>query len=88
MYKGCGDCDDRINDRTNDRISEKFEGAEKEVFDYLVKNKTVKKVSLIASEINRSPITVQRVMKRLVEAGLARRVGSNKNGHWEIIEKE
>ena len=72
----------------NERISEKFKGAEKEVFDYLVKNKTVEKVSSIASEINRSPITVLRVMKRLIEAGLARRVGSNKNGNWEIIEKK
>ena len=79
---------DRKNDGINERISEKFKGAEKEVFDYLVKNKTVEKVSSIASEINRSPITVQRVMKRLIEAGLARRVGSNKNGHWEIIEKK
>lgn len=30
-------------------------------------------------------MTVQRAIKKLIDEKLIRRVGSNKNGYWEII---
>lgn len=35
--------------------------------------------------IDRAEMTVQRAIKKLIDEKLIRRVGSNKNGYWEII---
>ena len=35
--------------------------------------------------IERTEMTVQRAIKKLIDEKLIRRVGSNKNGYWEII---
>ena len=40
----------------------------------------------IATNISVSRETVKRSLKTLSEKGLIKRVGSDKTGHWEIIE--
>lgn len=40
---------------------------------------------MIAAEIGKSRATVTRALVKLQNDGIIRRIGSNKNGHWEII---
>lgn len=40
----------------------------------------------IAEKIGMSRVTVTRVLAKLVEIGAIQRVGSDKSGHWEIVE--
>ena len=39
----------------------------------------------LAEKVSKSEETIRRNIKSLVDFNLIRRVGSNKNGHWEII---
>lgn len=41
--------------------------------------------TLIAIKIGKSRATVTRMLAKLTEQGLIRRVGPDKNGHWEIV---
>jgi len=41
----------------------------------------------LASKIGKSRATVTRLIKSMVECGKIRRVGSDKTGHWEIVDK-
>lgn len=41
----------------------------------------------IATEIGKSRATVTRILAKLTEQGLVRRVGPDKGGHWEIAEE-
>ena len=40
----------------------------------------------IAKELSLARETVNRNMKKLQEQGIIKRVGADKNGHWEVIE--
>ena len=73
------------NDIVNDRINDRLTASEQEIYNYILKNKTINNASKLAEELNKSLITIQRGLKRLVELDLIKRVGSNKVGHWEII---
>lgn len=52
--------------------------------DIIKNNKGINKTQ-IAKMIDRAEMTVQRAIKKLIDEKLIRRVGSNKNGYWEII---
>ena len=39
----------------------------------------------ISKEVGIAPRNVQEHLKYLQEAGILRRVGSNKGGHWEVL---
>jgi len=41
----------------------------------------------VATLLNKTPRTIERYFKALREQGRIRRVGSDKTGHWEIIEE-
>ena len=41
----------------------------------------------LASLLNKTPRTVERYLKALREQGRIQRVGSDKSGHWKIIER-
>ena len=71
---------DRINDRINDRLTE----SEKEIYDYILENNTIKNTAMLAEKLNKSVITIQRGLKKLVDLGLVERVGSNKTGYWKM----
>ena len=66
------------NDIVNDRINDRLTASGKEIYNYLLKNKTIDNASRFAEELNKSLITIQRGLKRLVELDLIKRVGSNK----------
>jgi predicted HTH transcriptional regulator len=40
----------------------------------------------IAKELSLARETVNRNMKKLQEKGIIKRIGADKNGHWEVIE--
>ncbi len=59
---------------------------DKKVLD-LIRNKPEYRKEDIARKIHKSLITVQRSIKKLMDANLIKRVGSNKTGHWVAIDK-
>jgi ATP-dependent DNA helicase RecG len=72
------------NDRTNDRIKEKLTGSELQIYQYVLEKKIINNAEDAAKELNKSVITIQRGIKKLVELGLIERIGSNKTGYWKI----
>lgn len=54
------------------------------VLEIIKTNNAVNK-SQIAKMIDKSEMTVQRAINKLVKEKLIKRVGSNKTGHWEIV---
>ena len=68
--------DEPINEPTNEPI--------KLVLGVVRKNPYLSK-EMIAAEIGKSRATVTRALVKLQNDGIIRRIGSNKNGHWEII---
>ena len=39
---------------------------------------------MLAEKLNKSAITIQRGLKKLVVLGLVERAGSNKTGYWKM----
>ena len=72
------------NDRTNDRIKEKLTGSELQIYQYVLEKKIINNAEDTAKKLNKSVITIQRGIKKLVELGLIERIGSNKTGYWKI----
>lgn len=52
----------------------------------IIKNKTNITYDEIASIIKRDRKTVQRAINKLKKLGFLERIGSDKTGHWKIIE--
>ncbi len=73
-------------DTINDSISyfSEFSDAEKQLYKYLLKGNRYTKQEL-ATAIGKSPITVQRYLKHMMELGLIKREGANKNGRWVVV---
>ena len=72
------------NDRTNDRMKEKLTGSELQIYEHILEKKIINNAKDTAKELNKSIITIQRGIKKLVELGLIERIGSNKTGYWKI----
>lgn len=72
------------NDRTNDRINDILTGSEKEIYKYILENNTIQNITDTANILDKSIITIQRGLKKLVDLKLIERIGSNKNGYWRI----
>ncbi len=73
-------------DIINDSISSysEFSESEMKLYKYLLKGNRYTKQEL-ADAIGKSPITVQRYLKHMMELGLIKRVGANKNGRWVVV---
>ena len=54
----------------------------------LIKEKHSISRTEIAKGLNLSPDTIKEYLERLKKKGLLKRIGPDKGGHWEIIEKE
>lgn len=54
------------------------------VLEILKSNKGIKK-SQIATMVNKTEMTIQRTIKKLLDKNLIRRVGSNKTGWWQVV---
>ncbi|MCF0114768.1 MAG: putative DNA binding domain-containing protein [Erysipelotrichaceae bacterium] len=73
---------DAISDPVSNPI--KLSDTEKSVLDIILQNNRVNR-SEIAEMIGVSEPTVQRVLKKLLDNNLIKRVGSKRYGHWEVI---
>ena len=52
-----------------------------------LRNKTVTTLE-IATSLELSRAGVQKIIRRLKKAGHLRRIGPDKGGHWEVVQKE
>lgn len=68
-------------------INEPINEPIKLVLDVISKNPYLSKEA-IAAEIGKSRATVTRVLLKLQNSGKIRRIGANKNGHWEIVKSD
>lgn len=75
---------DDNNDKINDRINDKINSIDRTIIFSMEKNKyiTIPDISLA---VNKSEPTVYRHISNLVKAGLVRRIGSRKSGHWSVV---
>ena len=74
----------RSNDTKDDTINDTKENREQDIVNVIRRNKYSTRES-IAAELGVSTATVGRELQKLQILGLIKRVGSNKNGYWEII---
>ena len=65
-------------------VSLNLTNTEAKVLEIIKANKRINKAQM-SKMINKSEMTVQRAIKKLIENNLIKRVGSNKTGYWEII---
>lgn len=75
----------RTNVLLNVHIKEKLSTQEQLVFNIVLNNSEISKKE-IATRISKSEKTVQRIISSLLKKHVIARVGSNKTGHWEVIE--
>ena len=75
-----------INDTINDtiNITIKLSKTEKKIMDIIANNSNITQQE-IADSLNLTNRTIKRNMNLLQAKGIIKRVGANKNGHWEII---
>ena len=73
----------RSNDTNNDTINDTKENREQDILNIIKRNKYSTRES-IAAELGVSTATVGRELQKLQKMGLIKRIGSNKNGYWEI----
>ena len=71
------------NDWINDTINDTKENREQNILNIIMRNKYSTRESLSA-ELGVSTATVGRELQKLQKIGLIKRIGSNKNGYWEI----
>lgn len=58
---------------------------DREIYDYIKENRIIRNASILANNLEKSLVTTQRSLNKLMELNLIRRVGSRKDGYWEII---
>ena len=75
---------DFLKDKINDKINDKIEKLDQLIMDAIVDNKyiTIPELSIL---IKKSEATIHRHLDKLCDNSLIRRVGSRKNGYWEVI---
>jgi predicted HTH transcriptional regulator len=78
-----------LADTVNDTVNPPFDTVNDNVNDnviLLIKEKNTITASEISERLNLSLSSVRRRMKALKDAGKLQRLGSDKKGHWRIIE--
>ena len=75
---------DKIGVNDNAKITQKITVNQEKILDEIKKNPYITQKEL--SELIKMTIpNINRNMKKLQDQGIIRRVGADKNGHWEII---
>jgi ATP-dependent DNA helicase RecG len=74
----------QINDQINDQINVQLSKTEKQVFSVVADNPMLT-LDEIAERISKSVKTAQRHLDSLRGKNIVRRIGSRKDGHWEIV---
>lgn len=70
-----------------DKFTDKFTENEKKIIQIIERNNHVKSNEL-ADKLGISRRAVQKNLLKLKEKGILKRVGPDKGGHWEIVEKK
>jgi len=65
--------------------SREMSKSQKAVYD-LVRKDPYMTGDIISEKVGKSPKTVYRALKDLKDAGKIRRIGSDYDGHWEILD--
>jgi len=81
------DGNDTKDEPINEPINEPIKTMEEELLALIRENPRMSKETL-ACQIGRSRASITRIIKDLVSYGKIKRVGSNKNGHWEFVDTE
>jgi ATP-dependent DNA helicase RecG len=78
--------DDQINDQINenDQINDQLSKVEKQVLSVIIDNPALT-LGGIAERTAKSAKTVQRHLDSLRRKNIVKRVGSRKDGHWEVV---
>ena len=73
--------------QVNEKVNEKVNERQKKIISAVASNPYVTQ-SELASTLGISLVHINKNMKKLQVLGIIRRVGPDKGGHWEVIEKE
>jgi predicted HTH transcriptional regulator len=76
-----------IRGRVLDQVNGTVNDTQKKILKELEKNPNITYDELV-DKIDTSRRTIIRQMNGLKEKGIVKRVGSDKKGHWEIVERE
>ena len=74
------------NDRENDRDDVNLTAAENRIFKEIIQNPQIT-TNQLCKKASVSSSTVSRSTRRLKELGYIQRIGSDRDGYWEIIIK-
>lgn len=64
---------------------EKTEKTSVQIINFMKNNPNITSQE-IADSLNRSKRAIEMQIKKLREQGVIKRIGADKNGHWEVIE--
>ena len=67
------------------KITESLTQIQQKILEEISKNKYISQTDL-AAQLSITRETINRNMKKLQNQGIIRRIGADKNGHWEILE--
>ncbi|MCQ2802196.1 MAG: putative DNA binding domain-containing protein [Bacilli bacterium] len=75
---------DFLNDKINDKINYKIDSIDKSIIENVLENKyiTIPELALL---IKKSEPTIHRHLDHLFKLKMIKRVGSRKNGYWEVL---
>lgn len=74
---------DAVSEAVNEAVNEAVTADEQKIIDEIKANPNVSQ-NVIAEKTGFSRSKVQRLMKSMTERKIIRRIGADKNGHWEI----
>ena len=76
-----------VTDRVNVKVNVKVNVTQKQIIAKIIDNPNMTQLEL-SQILGMSLVHVNRNMKKLQTMGVIRRVGADKNGHWEVIDKD
>ena len=77
---------DPANDRVNDTTNENVRVNDTVIL--LLRNNPNISASQLAENLNKSERQIRRILSKLQSNGVIRRIGADKNGHWEVINNQ
>ena len=74
---------DKVNEKVNERVNVHVNERQRELLSYLVQDPGYT-VSQLSEKMQVSRKTIAGYLKTLKDKGIIERIGSARNGHWEI----
>ena len=76
--------DNVTSHKSHSKITGDLTQVQQKILEAIMQNKYISQTEL-ASQLSIARETVNRNMKKLQEQSIIRRIGADKNGHWEIL---